>query len=148
MTYTKLYESLVTPILDYGLSVWGFKVYDSLDKVQNRATRYFMGVHRFAPKLGHNGDMGWTSNRGRWKISMLRLWNRLVGMDNEHLLKRVFIWDREEHLHTNKANFSSYVKPILTEVKKKNCYTNMQAVDIDEIKRVMYDIDKADWDQR
>ncbi len=81
-TYTKLFDSLVSPIIDYGSSIGGFKSYQSLEKVQNRATRFFMGVHRFAPILGHVGDMGWDSSRSRWKINMLRLWNRLVGMED------------------------------------------------------------------
>ncbi len=51
--------------------------YENIDKVQNRASRFFTGVHKYAPILGHVGDMGWTSNRGRWKINILRLWNRL-----------------------------------------------------------------------
>ncbi len=66
-TYTTLYDSLVAPVTDYGSAIWGFKSYDCLDKVQNRATRFFMGVHRYAPNLGHVGDMGWISNRGRCK---------------------------------------------------------------------------------
>ncbi len=56
-TYSKLYDSLVTPVIDYGSAIWGFKSYANLDKVQNRATRYFTGVHKFAPIFGHMGDM-------------------------------------------------------------------------------------------
>ncbi len=96
-TYTKLYDSLVTPIIDYGSAIWGFKSYDNIDKIQNRASRFFIGVHRFAPIAGYVGDMGWMSNRGRWKINITRLWNRLVGMDADRLLKKVFLWDREQH---------------------------------------------------
>ncbi len=69
-TYSKLYDSLVAPIIDYGSAIWGYKSYNNLDKVQNRATRYFTGVHKFAPTLGHVGDMGWVSNRGRWKVNI------------------------------------------------------------------------------
>ncbi len=34
-TYTKLYNSLVAPIIDYGSAIWGFKGYDCIEKVQN-----------------------------------------------------------------------------------------------------------------
>ena len=63
-TYSKLYDSLVAPVTDYGSAIWGYKRYKQLDKVQNRATRFFTGVHKFAPIVGHVGDMGWVSNRG------------------------------------------------------------------------------------
>ncbi len=43
-TYTKLYESLVCPVMDYGAAVWGMKTYDKLDQVQNRVLRFFAGV--------------------------------------------------------------------------------------------------------
>ena len=110
-TYTKLYESLVVPIIDYGSSIWSFKSYDNLDRVKNRATRFFTGVHRFASILGHIGDMGWGSNSSRWKLNILRFWNRMVGMDNSRLLKKVFLWDREQQSNINKSNFCAQVKP-------------------------------------
>ncbi len=88
-TYTKLYESLVAPVTDYGSAIWGYKGYKVLDKVQNRASRFFTGVHKFAPIMGHVGDIGWISNRGRWKINMLRLWNRLVTMDDSRITKKL-----------------------------------------------------------
>ena len=37
-------------ILDYCSAVWGFKNYQQIDKVQNRAMRYFLGVHRSTPR--------------------------------------------------------------------------------------------------
>ena len=43
-TYEKLINSCVVPILDYNSSVWGYKEYDSIDMVQNRSLRYFLGT--------------------------------------------------------------------------------------------------------
>ncbi len=144
-TYTKLYDSLVSPVTDYGSAIWGTKSYDSMDRVQNRATRFFMGVHRFSPIAGHVGDMGWISNRGRWKSNIIRLWNRLVGIDGERLLKRVFLWDMEQHNVTNKANFSANAKQILIELDRRQCYLNLEPVDIEHCKKVIYEKDKINW---
>ena len=58
-SYPKLFESCVVPILDYCASVWGYKHYQTIDNVQYRALRYFLGVHRFAPKLAVTADTGW-----------------------------------------------------------------------------------------
>ncbi len=65
-----------------------------------------MGVHKFAPILGHMGDMGWVSNRGRWKLNILRLWNRLVLMSDDRLTmndtdKFVFYLERTPELLLN-----------------------------------------------
>ena len=106
-TYTKLFHSLVASVIDYGSAIWGSKGYKELDKVQNRAVRFFTGVHKFAPTVGYIGDMGWISNRGRWKLNTLRLWNRLVTLDDSRLTKKIFKWDINEHSITNK-----YIKRI------------------------------------
>ena len=37
----------------------GYRKYKPCDNVQNRAMRYFLGVHRFVPLLAINGDVGW-----------------------------------------------------------------------------------------
>ena len=64
-TYEKLFSSCVVPIQDYNSSVWGFKDYDCIDSVQSRSMRYFLGAHRFAPKLAINGDVGWLPAKMR-----------------------------------------------------------------------------------
>ena len=56
-TYTKLYYSCVVPVTDYCSGVWGFRDFIKGDMVQNRAIRYFLGVHRFTPILAINGDI-------------------------------------------------------------------------------------------
>ena len=62
-TFEKLYNSCVVPILDYQSSGWGYKDYNDIDAVQNRTIRYFLGVHRFAPKVAING-CGVVANKG------------------------------------------------------------------------------------
>ena len=62
-TYENLFNACVVPVLDYSSSVWGFNDYASIDAVQNRTIRYFLGVHRFAPKVAINGDAGWLPSK-------------------------------------------------------------------------------------
>jgi hypothetical protein len=93
--FTKLYFTNVCPILDYCSGVWGFKQIQSCDKVQLRANRYFLGVHNKTPLLSIFGDMGWMETRNRRQLEMLRLWNRLIKMENNRLTKRIFLWDKE-----------------------------------------------------
>ena len=80
-TYSKLYDTGITHILDYCSGVWGFNKLEKIDAVQNRAIRLFLGVHRFAPNKAISADMGWVSSQVRRHVSILRLWNRLVSMD-------------------------------------------------------------------
>ena len=48
-TYSKLYQSCVCPVLDYASEICGYKGYDKIDHIQNRAIRAYLGVHSFAP---------------------------------------------------------------------------------------------------
>ena len=89
-TYEKLFNACVVPILDYHSSVWGYKDYSAIDSVQNRSLRYVLCVHRFAPKLAINGDVGWLPAKERCWYNMIRYWNRFINMDNTRLCKKVF----------------------------------------------------------
>ena len=90
-TYTKMFDTSVVPILNYGSEIWGYGTFTNCDKIFNRAMRYFMGVHRFAPTAAIQGDMGWVSLKYRRYINVLRFWNRLVRMDDSRLVKRIFL---------------------------------------------------------
>ncbi len=51
LTSTKIYHSGVTPILDYASRIWGYKKYEKIGTVQNRAICLYLGQHAFAPNL-------------------------------------------------------------------------------------------------
>ncbi len=137
-TYTKLFESLVTPVMDYGSAIWGSKTFDELDQVQYRALRFFTGVHRLSPISGFVGDMGWVNNKTRWKIESLRLWNRLVQVKNDRLVKKVLMWDIDCHRNSNKSNFAARIKQILSEIKQKPIYSAMTTVDIQVATKALF----------
>ncbi len=81
-TYTRLFQSGVCPILDYGCEIWGYKAFNKIDAIQNKAIRIYLGVHRFASTAAVSGDMGWTHSSVRRKVCMIRFWSRIVSLDN------------------------------------------------------------------
>ncbi len=36
-----------------------------IDTIQNRAIRFYLGVHKFASNIAINGDVGWISSSVR-----------------------------------------------------------------------------------
>ena len=50
-----------------------------------------MGVHKFAPIPAIEGDVGWLPTYYRHKLEIIRLWNRLILMDNSRLAKKIFL---------------------------------------------------------
>ena len=91
--YKKLCDLCICPILDYSTCVLGFKKYDCIEAIQNRAYRIFLGVHKFAPKLGLEGDMAWMSCENRHILNILRFWNRLLKLPDNRLTKKIFTDD-------------------------------------------------------
>ncbi len=144
-TYTKLFESLVCPVMDYSSSIWGGKSYDCLNNISYRAQRFFTGVHRLCPVDGFTGDMGWVSNRIRWKVEALRLWNRLIKTDNNRLVHKIFKWDMTCHHTDNKSNFASNIKQILCQIKLKKSYNDISLIDIDYARKNLIESLRIEW---
>ncbi len=132
-TYEKLYSSCVIPILDYNSSVWGFKQYQHIDNVQNRAMRYYLGVHRFAPTLAITGDTGWLPSIYRHWINIIRFWNRLTLLADNRLTKRIFNADYTI-CHNN---WSEHVKQIFDKLDLINHFTNKTIVNLDTARQKM-----------
>ena len=91
-TYTKLFDSGVLPVLHYSAEIWGYGPHTKCDTILNRAMRYYLGVHRYAPTPGVQGEMAWLSLKYRRYILMTKYWNRLIKLDNDRLTKKIFLW--------------------------------------------------------
>ncbi len=72
--FTKLYDSLIHPILDYGASISETKEFSCVNAVQNRASHYYMGVSKYTPNGAVHGDIGWRQATPRQWISVTRQW--------------------------------------------------------------------------
>lgn len=140
-TYTKLFETGVLSILHYGAEIWGFGNYPKCDNIINRAMRFFLGVHRFAPTAGVQGDMGWMSLKYRRYIIMLKFWNRLIQMDESRLTKRIFLWFFEHP----ENNWCSDIKDIAIELDLLHVYTSKTVFDTNIIYEKCFEIMSREW---
>ncbi|CAG2187145.1 unnamed protein product [Mytilus edulis] len=113
-TYTKLFESTVAPIMTYCAGVWGFKAYEGLDKLQNRAIRSFLGVGKFTPIPGMTGEMAWIPVSIRNHCQMIKLWCRIVNMHSERLPSRIYAWDCS-FSRNHKDTWYNNIKSIMNE---------------------------------
>ena len=88
--FTQCYNATVQAIIDYSAAIWGTKSISSINAVQNRACRYFLGLGRYAPNAAINGDMGWPAPEHRQWMCVTRKWCRLANSDDSLLAKRIF----------------------------------------------------------
>lgn len=63
--FTKLFNSIVWSVFDYGASIWGTKEFSCIHSVKHKAVGFFMGVGRYTPNLAFYGDMGWKPCIGK-----------------------------------------------------------------------------------
>ena len=110
--YTKLYYCLVQPILDYGAAVWGFKDYPCIKTVQNRAARYFLGVGKYTPIAGLQGDIGWAFPEEMQWMAVVRQWCRFSTMVASRVNKKIFTYALLASEKTKNSLF--YIKSFLS----------------------------------
>lgn len=140
-SFEKLYTSCVIPILDYCASVWGYRHYQQADNIQNRAMRYFLGVHRFTPILAMVGDTGWVPCMYRRWACMIRLWNRFNKMDQNRLTYKVFRYDVEKCDN----NWSSDLKSVMTDLGLNDHFVNRTTVNIRTVLSVIRNHYSVKW---
>ena len=88
-SYSKLYQTGIAPIIDYCSAVWGYKSFKCIQDVQNRAIRYYLGVHKFCPLSFLEGDMGWANSLVRSKLNMINFWNHLIELPEDRIPKKM-----------------------------------------------------------
>ncbi len=72
--------------------------------------------------------MGWNSCKIRQRINMIRLWNRLINMDENWLTKRVFEWDYFFFL-----NWCFEDKEIFSSIQLQRVYDDMNECSLNTI---------------
>jgi hypothetical protein len=139
--FTKLFRTCICPILDYGSEIWGAQKYHKIDQIQNRAMRAYLGVHKFAPIAGIQGEMGWTSSLVRRQSNMLRYWNHLLKLDRNRITKRVFLWDREQTSH----GWAFDISQLFTNMGKSEIYENMHTMSLENAWAILHEKECQNW---
>ena len=79
-------------VISYEASICGTREYSCINPVQHRACRFFLGVGKFTPNAGIEGDMGWNPTEVRHWNCVIRLWGRLKNMDINRIFIKYTVW--------------------------------------------------------
>ncbi|VDI71128.1 Hypothetical predicted protein [Mytilus galloprovincialis] len=110
--FTKLYESLVQPVLLYGASIWGISEHKQLETVQNKACRYYLGAFKISSNLAIRGGMGWSTVKTKQNIEVLRLYFKVTNLDGNMLVKKIH--------ESSKSKQRSWNSRVLKFIKKND----------------------------
>ena len=140
-TYESLYKSYVLPIMNYGSAVWGFADYAKPQTLQNRLSRFYLGVHRFAPVAATKIEMNWLDPRKlRW-IEMLRYYNRLVKMDGDRLPRYIYDWDKS----LNREAWASEIEYIAVELGFDSSLLGTEMFDLENAYKFFLTQSQSAW---
>jgi len=112
--FTKLYDSIVWPVIAYGAAVWGHKNFSCITAVQNRAMRFFLGVGRYTPSAATSGEMGWVPCFVRQWKAVANFWARISCTNSTRLNKRISLWAFAKS--DRSKNWYFWVKKMLKEL--------------------------------
>ena len=144
LTFTKLFNAMVIPVMDYSAGVWGFKYYHKCNRVQTRALSYFLGVHNRAPVVGIQGDVGWILPKYRRLLKMLQLWNHLLSLDENRLTKHIFEWEYANNFG-NGNSWIDEIKQIFQLVDREDDFNNLLKVDLKYFSTLLYGVMEREW---
>ena len=94
--FTKLYDSVVWPVISYSSPIWGIRSYSYINAVHNRAMRFYLGVGRYTPNDAVAGEMAWRPTSVRQWKSVGLYWSKLAAIENSRLNKRISLWAYEK----------------------------------------------------
>ena len=140
--YTKLYRSMVEPVLYYGASICGQSEWKEINTVQNKACRYFLGSAKNSSNLATRGDMGFYSCHTNQMIEVLRYYFRICNYSDNRI--PFVINERSENItnswhHRVKKMSEKYN---LVDILNSNENANAKLV---LIKEKLFDIDNQKW---
>ena len=140
--YTKLYTTLVEPVLFYGAGIWGTKSYREVQTIQNKACRFFLGVGQNSANTASLGDMGWISCSVQQRTEVMRTFFRVQAMPDNRTTKRIHnkaltintSWDTKVIKMFENLNVSWIVREDWS-IKRK----------ISFLKDILINADKLEW---
>jgi hypothetical protein len=140
-TYSTMYKSGVCPVLDYASEIWGYKDFQAINKVQNRAIRTFLGVNKFASNLAIHGDLGWSSPILRRHMAMIRYYNRIISMDENRLPHKIFLWEKSIRTH----GWAHEIEMLLDDLGMSEYFMNSESCNLNSVWAQMFAKESAQW---
>lgn len=111
-----LFDTLVSPILNYSSEVWGMHAASDIELVHTKFLRSILGVKKSTNLSALYGELGRTPFSISRKIKMIKYWIKILQQNNNSLLKQVYLMlkqDTDLNINYNGQNWATQIKNIL-----------------------------------
>ena len=127
--------------MNYGSAVWGFAQYSKPQILQNRLSRFYLGVHRFAPVASTKIEMNWLDTRETRWIEMIRYHNVIVSMEKDRLPRMVYEWDKSLNIQA----WTSEIEYIFDKIGFDVSKMGISKVDLEHASKELLTINQSTW---
>ena len=146
----KLYDSLLTPVLNYASEVWGYHEARDVELVHNKFCRKILNVKKSTNIEALYGELGRTPMKVMRKISLIKFWIKILNSDENSLLYWVYTVlkeDADTGVTYNGSNWAYQIKQILQTCGLSFLWeSRMQMfIRIEDIKQRILDMHKQTW---
>jgi hypothetical protein len=116
-----MWTTLVRPMLEYGVAVWGCGVWPEVDRLQYTAGRIMLGVWKGTARAAVRGELGWQTMKARRDEMIVKHWTRLTpasGAEEGRYMSQVYraerrFWSGGRQSESGVGRFAGYVRQLL-----------------------------------
>ena len=147
----KLFDSLVSSVLNYASEVWGYDDCKDIEIVHNKFCRYLLGVKKSTNIAAMYGELGTMPVRVVRKLRMLKYWIRILENSNEN----PFVYKIYEMMYNDVIqgryrvinNWAFQIKKILDELGFSDVWLNQKHIvpNFTLLKQRITDQYKQEW---
>ena len=140
--YTKLYKTLIEPVLLHGAGLWGHNNWREVQTIQNKACRLFMGSSSNASNIAVLGDMGFKTTKSAELLETYRLFLRVRYTYDYRITHKVHMWGMNISRSWDKKCCEIAHKLGIYDIIDSQ-YSNRHKMY--DIKTKLYEIEKQEW---
>ena len=146
----KLFDALVSPILNYGAEVWDMYEAKDVEILHNKFCRWTLNVRKSTNLVGLYGELGRPPLCILRKIITIRYWMKLLKSEDNFIPKQIYFMlkqDADNNKSYSGTNWAYQVKHILDSIGLSNIWIQQYDIDIpfNLIKQRILDIYKQTW---
>ena len=146
----KLFDILVSPILNYGSELWGMHKATDIELVHTKFLRYILGVKKSTNLSALYGELARIPLSVYRKINMIKYWVKILQQNDSSLLKKVYVMlknDTDSNNNYNGLNWASQIKTILQQHGFEYVWRQQSNIDIpfQSIRQRIIDVYQQSW---
>ena len=86
----ELFDKLITPILNYGSKVWGFKQSNAIERVHLQFCKRLVGVKKTTQNDFVCGELGRTNYQTARYLLIIKYWLKILLSDDSEYIKIIY----------------------------------------------------------